>query len=89
MNKVVTLLNFHEVNIKRYCHRQDHHCMPLNGMLKIFVIPYKKELINALRNKFRRDMVLKMAEWGLKWSHQMTFYDDAHMVKSNPIWNST
>jgi len=63
--------------------------MPLNGMLKIFVIPYKKELINALRNKFRRDMVLKMAEWGLKWSHQMTFYDDAHMVKSNPIWNST
>ena len=63
--------------------------MPLNGMLKIFVIPYKKELINALSNKFRRDMVPKMAEWGLKWSHQMNSYNDAHMVKSNPIWNST
>ena len=45
MNKVVTLLNFHKVNIKRYCRCRDHHCVPLNGMLKIFVIPYKKELI--------------------------------------------
>jgi len=33
--KVVTLLNFHEVNIKRYCHRRDHHWVPLNGMLKL------------------------------------------------------
>jgi len=89
MNKLVTLLNFHEVNIKRYCRCQDHYCVPLDGMLKIFVIPYKKELSNALRNKFKRDMVPKMAEWGLRWSHQMTSYDDVHMVKSNAICKST
>ena len=46
-------------------------------MLKIFVIPYKKEVIEAFHNKFKREMVSHIA------------YDDAHMVKSNLIWKST